>query len=76
MPAIHAGTTVFSELGAICVASFEDTEPEAPGLAIFIPVDKREIMNHLVAIGLMKKRPLRGWRRGLKAREKLALTSV
>jgi len=61
MPAIHAGTTVFSELGAICVASFEDTEPEAPGLAIFIPVDERKLITRFVAIGLMKKRPLRGW---------------
>jgi|GEM_PF-5078536 len=61
MPAIHAGTTVFSELGAICVASFEDTEPEAPGLAIFIPVDERKLITRFGAIGLMKKRPLRGW---------------
>jgi len=31
-------------------------QPEEPGLAIFIPVGEREIMNHLVAIGLMKKK--------------------
>ena len=41
--------------------SFEDTEPEAPGLAIFIPVDERKLITRFGAIGLMKKRPLRGW---------------
>ena len=39
-------------------------------------VGERKVITRFGAIGLMKKRPLRGWRRGLKAREKLALTSV